>query len=215
VNTPSPAAVAEALDRFEPAPDFSLPGRTNHIMAATLVPLRWSADLTAVFTLRSTGLRQHAGEVCFPGGTPEAQDGDLLTTALREAEEELGIVRPRILGQLSRIPVYTSDHRITPFVAAIDDTPLRPAPYEVAQILELSVPEILREPTIEGLPFPMKGTMSWSPLFHVDGHVIYGATAHTFLELLEVLAPLFGLSVPPFARGDTEWADLLPPGVTV
>ncbi len=215
MSVPTPSAILQALDQHPLDEDFSLPGRTNHIQAATLVPLRWTGGLSTIFTVRSAGLREHAGEVCFPGGTPLTPEEDLENTAIREAEEELGISAPRILGRLSRIPVYTSEHRITPFVAAIDDAPLRPYAGEVAQVLEVPILGVLEQPSIEGLPFPMKGAISWSPIFHVDGHIIYGATAHTFWELLDILAPLYGRTCPPFAKGETEWADVLPPGVSI
>jgi len=215
MRVPSSRDIGVALTKHQTAEDFSLPGRTNHIMAATLIPLRWDPDLTVIATVRNDQMRQHPGEVCFPGGTPESTDKDLQQTALREAAEELGITGPEVLGTLSRIPVYTSEHRITPYVAAIASTPLRPAPQEVASIIEISVLDILQRPTIEGLPFQINGEAAWSPIFHLSGHIMYGATAHSFVELLEVLAPLYELNLPPYALGETQWSDVLPPGVTL
>jgi len=209
--TPTPTAIAAALKQHTTEDDFHLPGRSNHIQAATVIPLRWCPELCVIATVRSKALRQHAGEVCFPGGTPEHPKETLLDTALREAEEELGIVSPHILGRLSKMPVYTSDHRITPWVAAISNTPLTPSSGEVAEVLEIPIRPLLERPTLEGLPFPMPEGIRWSPIFHVGAHIIYGATAHSLLELLDVLAPLYGAQRPPLVKGSTEWADILPP----
>ena len=209
--SPTPQAIEEALASHRCVDDFVLPGRTNDLIAATLIPLRWTNELHAIATVRTQTLRQHAGEVCFPGGRPEAGDADLRDTALREAEEELGITNARVLGRLSSMPVYTSDHRITPWVAAITDEPLHPAPGEVSQVLPIAIEPLLTQATLEGLPFPMPDGVAWSPLFHIEDHIIFGATAHSLFELLDVLAPLYGLTRPPLAKGATEWTDILPP----
>lgn len=215
VNIPSPRQVAEALARYEPMDIPALPGRTNHLRSAVLIPLVWRDDIEVVLTVRSTSMRQHAGEVCFPGGRPNTPEESDVDTASREAEEELGIADPEVLGFLSRMPVFTSDHRMATVVAHIADTALRPNPDEVAEVLHLAVGEHLRRPFIEALPWQFEGVESDSPVFHLGPHLLYGATAHVFVELLEVLAPLYGTQRPPFARGSTRWADILPPGFSV
>ena len=211
MTDPSPEAIKQALAQHSCVDDFELPGRIRDVPAATMVPLRWQSELMAIATVRTAGLRLHGGEVCFPGGTPDSPDEDLQRTALREAHEELGIESAQVLGRLSRMPVYTSNHRITPWVTAIDDAVLRPQPEEVAHVLEIPLLALLRQPALEGLPFPLNDGHAWSPLFHLNGHIMFGATAHTLLELLTVLAPLYGLEVPPMKRGKTRWADILPP----
>ena len=74
------------------------------IPAAVLVPLFLAAgeEPHAVFTRRGTGLRRHAGEISFPGGRRDPDDASLSETALREAEEEIGLPRTevRLLGEL-------------------------------------------------------------------------------------------------------------------
>lgn len=208
--SPNPDAIAAALQAHTHRDDFVLPGPPKRIQAATLIPLRWAPQLQVIATVRSAQLRHHPGEVCFPGGRPAGPDESLLQTAEREAEEELGIRGARVLGRLSQVPVYTSSHRITPWVAAIGNAPLQPEPAEVAQVLPIDLEPWLQTESIEGLPFPMPDGIHWSPVFRVDGHTIFGATAHTLLELLDVLAPLYGLQRPPLVRGSTEWADILP-----
>ncbi len=211
MKRPDPTEVGLALQRHVPVDIPALPGRTNHLRAAVLVPLVWRNDLEVILTVRNSTMRQHAGEVCFPGGTPDPGDTSETQTALREADEELGIRSANVLGALSRMPVFTSDHRITPIVAQIPDVQLHPNPDEVAEVLTLSIDDILARPTIEGLLWRSEATVMYSPVFHIGPHLLYGATAHSFVELLEVLAPLYGTTVPPYTEGETRWEDVLPP----
>ena len=73
--------------------------------AAVLLPIVERDEPTLLFTRRAGHLKQHAGQVAFPGGKREPQDPDLLTTALREAEEEIALApgRVRLLGRLSDV----------------------------------------------------------------------------------------------------------------
>ena len=96
----------------------ALPGQTNDIRCGVLVPAVITDDIKVYAGVRSSGLDKHAGEICFPGGRPEPSDDDLVATALREAQEEMGISGARILGRLSSMPLYTSNYRLEPYVGA-------------------------------------------------------------------------------------------------
>jgi 8-oxo-dGTP pyrophosphatase MutT (NUDIX family) len=134
---------------------------------------------------------------------------DLTQTALREAREELGITRVELLGRLSSIPVYTSDHRLEPVVGLVEDAVLDPDPAEVAAVYEVSLRSILQRRFIRAVPWQW-GDRQWlSPVFDIEGERLYGATAHSFLELLRVIAPLVGIPVPCLQTGGMQWADLL------
>ena len=171
--------------------------------------LRLRPQLSCILTLRSRSLRQHAGEICFPGGRPEPGDLDLTSTALREAREELGISQVEVLGRLSSVPVFTSDHRLEPTVAVVTDAQLEPDPAEVAAVYEVSIQSILCGPYIHAVPWQW-GERQWlSPVFDVEGRWLFGATAHSFLELLHVIAPLLGSRVPCLQTGGLQWTDLL------
>ncbi|HHH30542.1 MAG TPA: CoA pyrophosphatase [Polyangiaceae bacterium] len=204
--------VRAALARHRRVDMPALPGRTNHLESGILVPLMWQQDrLWCIATLRTDGLREHAGEVCFPGGRPEPGDQDLTQTALREAHEELGIADAEILGPLSSIPLYTSDYRLRPWVAAVPSQELVPNPAEVARVLRLDVGEQLSRSHIDAIPWthPDTGASYSSPVFSIDDVLMYGATAHTFRELLEVLAPLLGATMPTLETGRFTWQDVL------
>jgi len=162
-----------------------------------------------LLTLRSPNLRNHANEVSFPGGKPDPGDVDLSQTAIRETEEELGLSTCEIVGRLSSTPLYTSDFRLEPYVAVVPDGPLNPNPAEVAAVLRVSLLHILQQPQIDAIP-----TEAWkdkkllSPIFTVEGYQMYGGTAFVFYELLTVVAPIFGLPIPPLVPGRFQWQDL-------
>lgn len=187
-----------------------LPGRTNHRRAGVCVPLRFGARLEALATLRPPSLRRHADEVSFPGGKPEPDDQGLEHTARRETAEELGLHRLQILGRLSSMPVYTSEFRLEPFVAAIDpDEPIVPDPGEVAEVLTVDLDAVLSSGVIEGVTIDREGARFVMPVFRPGGHVMFGATALSLAELLEVLADVAGIAAPEVEPGDLDWRDLL------
>lgn len=205
----APEDVRRALEAHPRVEVPALPGRTNHMRAGVLVPLRFGGELTTVLTVRTPHLSAHAGEVSFPGGRPEAEDADLEATALREAAEELAIHDARVLGALSSIPLYTSDFRLEPYVAEVRDARLVPHPGEVERVLELSVAGLFDLPFIHGAPWEQEGQRTLSPIFEADGALVYGGTAYVLLELLTVLAPLLGRRVPELRAGKHTWERIL------
>ena len=158
--------------------------------AAVLVPL-YGDPLTAVFTERRADLRRHAGEISFPGGRQDEPDEDLRTTALREAEEEIGLPRSAVTlqGALPPVGTFVTGYRIHPFVGRIEPGHAwKPQESEVAQVLELSLPDLVRGHEMrrlvrKGVPFKL-------PTYTVDGHFVWGATARIVQQLLERLEPL-------------------------
>lgn len=90
--------------------------------AAVLIPLvRRPAGLQVLLTQRSAQLRDHAGQISFPGGRAEAHDADAAETALRETREEIGL-QPARVEVIGRLPVYTTitNYVVTPVVALVD-----------------------------------------------------------------------------------------------
>jgi 8-oxo-dGTP pyrophosphatase MutT (NUDIX family) len=157
--------------------------------AAVLVPLHGD-PLTAVFTERRADLRRHAGEISFPGGRQDEPDEDLRTTALREAEEEIGLpaAEVELVGALPPVGTFVTGYRIHPFVGLIEPRGWTPQETEVAQILEFSLPDLVAGHEMKRLL--RKGVPVRMPTYTVDGHLIWGATARIVQSLLERLAPL-------------------------
>jgi 8-oxo-dGTP pyrophosphatase MutT (NUDIX family) len=158
--------------------------------AAVLVAL-FGDPLTAVFTERRADLRRHAGEISFPGGRQDEPDEDLRSTALREAEEEIGLATSAVTlhGALPPVGTFVTGYRILPFVGTIEPGQVwRPAEAEVARVLEFRLVDLLDGYEMKRLL--RKGVPVKMPTYTVDGHLVWGATARIVQSLLERLAPL-------------------------
>jgi 8-oxo-dGTP pyrophosphatase MutT (NUDIX family) len=164
-------------------------GRTD---AAVLVPIfERDGELHAVFTRRRDDLRRHAGEISFPGGRQDIDEEDLRETALREAEEEIGLGRDAVelVGALAPTPTLVTNYAIYPFVGAIESGHRwTPSAAEVAEVLELSLPRLRashsrRRLVRRGVPFR-------SDVYELDRHLVWGATARILGDLFERLSPL-------------------------
>jgi 8-oxo-dGTP pyrophosphatase MutT (NUDIX family) len=147
--------------------------------------------LRSVVTLRPPEMRAHAGQWAFPGGRVDASDRDVISAAVREAEEEIGIdpatVEP--LGLLGDVPV-PSFHTITPVVAWLDPAPVayRPNPTEVAEVFEFPLARLRVPGVLEiGDQIERWGRVYTFLKFRVDGREIWGATARILSELLGVV----------------------------
>lgn len=209
VTGPDKDSIRKALDAHVRRDLVALPGRRNDRRSGVMVPVVWSPGPTVIVTLRPRHLSRHAGEVCFPGGSPEPGDADLWATAVREAEEELGITGAELLGRLSSIPLNTSDYRLEPFVAAVPDVPLTPEPGEVAGVYRIVLGDVLARPEVEGIAYTHEGRQHLAPYFELaPGVVLFGATALAFWELVVALAPAFGAPLPPLVPGRYRWSDL-------
>jgi 8-oxo-dGTP pyrophosphatase MutT (NUDIX family) len=159
-------------------------GRTD---AAVLVPLfERDGDLHAVFTTRREDLRRHAGEISFPGGREDDTDHDLVHTALREAEEEIGlpIDAVEVLGALQPTPTIATSYAIYPFVGWIEaGREWQLSAREVAKVHEFSLADLRagygRKRLIRrGVPFR-------TDTYVVGDDLIWGATARILGDLLD------------------------------
>jgi 8-oxo-dGTP pyrophosphatase MutT (NUDIX family) len=178
--------VREYLLTPEEAAAMDAPGSTD---AAVLVPLHGD-PLTAVFTERRADLSRHAGEISFPGGRQDEPDEDLRTTALREAEEEIGLAPGdvELVGALPPVGTFVTGYRIYPFVGTIKRQEWTPQESEVAQVLEFTLPDLVAGHEMKRLI--RKGVPIKTPTYTVDGHLVWGATARIVQSLLERLAPI-------------------------
>lgn len=176
------------------------PGEADVVRpSAVLVPLYEDDEgtLTVVLTRRAQHLRSHRGEVSFPGGGREPEDADLLATALREAQEEIGL-DPRsveVLGELDHLSTVMSRSFIVPYVGALPGRPdLVADPGEVERILHVPVAELLDEDVYHEERWGLAGLDRPLYFFDVVGDTIWGATA---AMLRELLARLTGTYAPP------------------
>jgi 8-oxo-dGTP pyrophosphatase MutT (NUDIX family) len=158
--------------------------------AAVLVPLFLGerSEPHLVLTRRRADLRRHAGEISFPGGRRDDEDASLQVTALREAEEEIGLPREdaNMIGELPATSTFATGYLIHPFVATIPGgTAWQLSPREVDAVLELPLQEIREGRTIATLH--RRGITFETDAYVVDEHLIWGATARIIEHLLERL----------------------------
>ncbi|MFL5320140.1 MAG: NUDIX hydrolase [Myxococcaceae bacterium] len=147
-----------------------------------------------IFTKRPLTLRQHAGQISFPGGGRDESDATPLHTALRETEEELGIPPESVdvLGSLDELPTITR-FRIRPFVGVVPaGLSLRPNPDEVAEVLKVPLPALLDPSKVrhETREVPFLPGPEVIDYYDLGQHVIWGATARILRNLFEVAAGL-------------------------
>ncbi|MFM9007268.1 MAG: NUDIX hydrolase [Bacteroidota bacterium] len=138
---------------------------------------------------RSKGGGVHSGQIALPGGKQEAGESSL-ETALREAQEEIG-VNPHavhVLGQLSRLYVPPSNFLVFPFVGWMMQKPeLEPNPQEVSRMFSLNLGAFLQQDAVvRSRVSGANGHQFDVPAFQIDEHLIWGATAMMLAELLEV-----------------------------
>jgi len=159
-----------------PHPDSSvnelIRGREHSLRrASVLIPVtREYSEFPSrvVLTVRSENLKNHAGQISFPGGSHETQDRDAIATALRETEEEIGI-RNREVGVLGKLGdmALPSGYLITPVVGVIEPgLAFRPCPIEVADIFQVPLSLVM------------------NPLAYRTSSMAFGAERRRVLELL-------------------------------
>ena len=160
------------------------------VKAAVLVPLyEEGGRLHAVFTKRPADMRRHAGEISFPGGRMD-DDEDLRDTALREAEEEIGLAREQVqvVGALPPTGTIVTNYAVYPFVGLTGSgNAFRPNPVEVDEVVELALPDLIDG--FERKRLIRRGVPIKTDTYTVGGHLIWGATARILGTLLERLRP--------------------------
>lgn len=154
--------------------------------AAVLMPFTDADQPELILTVRSAAMPTHAGEVAFPGGKRDPGDRDLLATALRESEEEVGLI-PRqveVLGELSPL-ASRYGMKVTPFVGVVPhEVPLVAEPGEIHDIFRVPLTFFLdREPELSA-PIDFYGRQLHIPSWYYDDKRIWGLTAFMILDLL-------------------------------
>ena len=164
--------------------------------AAVLVPLvNWQDEWHLIFTRRTDTVEHHKGQVSFPGGGCELGETSPETTALREAQEEIGLnpQEVRLLGRMTDSVIITR-FRVTPVVGVLPwPYPLRPEPAEVARIFTIPLLWLADRQNWEVQPFTPPGAqrtfqvVSYHPY---DSEILWGATARMTQDLLTLLGLL-------------------------
>jgi 8-oxo-dGTP pyrophosphatase MutT (NUDIX family) len=162
------------------------PATLDLVPAAVLIPivLRPGA-LTVLLTQRTAHLRDHAGQVSFPGGRSEHDDGSPVVTALREAQEEVGLdpAQVEVLGTLEEYRTVTG-FAVTPVVALVHPPlNLRLDDFEVADVFEPPLEFLLDPANHRREQVSFQGRMREYWAIPWQGHYIWGATAGMLVRL--------------------------------
>src|SRR5438552_8522576 len=164
------------------APGFANAESETPRAAAVLVPVfRGPRGQIRIVLIRRAESGTHAGQIAFPGGRRDPDDPGPVETALREAYEEIGLEprRVEVLARLQQIVTRSSGFVIAPVLCRIDPPERwRPDPLEVAEVIEVDVPELARaDARGEALDL----LAGWTPphplpFYHVGPHRLWGAT---------------------------------------
>ena len=191
------AALRERLKRTPPA--FSVYGDDDRresvaavpTAAAVLVPIvERPSGLTVIFTRRTAHLKAHSGQVSFPGGRAEPEDPTPEFTALREAQEEIGLAAERV-EVLARLPDYhtRTGFRVTPVVALVTaPVELVPDPREVEEVFEVPLAFLLDPGNHRRETRELQGRSVGYYVMRYGTHTIWGATAGMLVNLYRHLA---------------------------
>jgi len=157
------------------------PGRT----AAVLVPILDKPEPEILLTVRAESLPQHPGQVSFPGGAVDESDQSAISTALREAEEEIGLDFSQVspMGFLDRLDTI-SDYRVLPVVGLVDPSFVwRPNEHEVSEVFTVPMHLAVDRDRYTHHPYEVDGETGITSSMFWQGHLIWGITASILLNL--------------------------------
>ena len=174
------------LGRFE---NYYQPSSDAHQAAVLLLLTQRSNCSEVVFMRRAYHKHdKHSGQISFPGGRKELSDESLLACALRETHEEIGIspAKIEVLGALSSLYVYASNHIVQPYVGYFNEPDHINPNHEVAEILFGSVQDFIEEGTSKTSLKTHGITLRDVPYYDLKGHILWGATAMILTEFLDI-----------------------------
>ena len=186
--TPESPTIAQVQARLAVLKAQSLPG-DGLMVAAVLIPLLERDDgLHVLFTVRTSRVEHHKGEVSFPGGARDAEDDTLEVTAIRETHEEVGIPPDQIeiFGRMGD-HVTRSGFLVTPYVGRVTHRgAYAPSAAEVAEVIEVPMASLWDEYLSGPVPVSFGGrlTTELAHEYHHAGNRIWGATARMLTDLL-------------------------------
>lgn len=178
------------------APALAQPGVPASAVLVALFEEAGTSSSSVVLTRRAAHLRNHRGEVSFPGGRQDPGE-DLVRTALREAEEEIALdsATVEVVAELDHLSTVISPRAIVPFVGLLPGRPdLVANADEVERILLVPLDELLSEDVFREERWPRGGVDRAMWFYELEGDTVWGATARV---LTLFLARLLGAEVPP------------------
>ncbi|MDA3878771.1 MAG: CoA pyrophosphatase [Prolixibacteraceae bacterium] len=170
---------------------LDIPLNTIPRKSAVLIPLFYqNNELYICFTKRNNKLKNHPGQISFPGGKYDYADLNTRTTALRETYEEIGIVASEIetLGRLTDLYIPVSNYIITPHIGFIKNMlHLKINKDEVDRLISVPLNAIFSNYIRTYKPIKIAGNNIEVPCYYIDNEIIWGATSMILAELEEIL----------------------------
>ena len=178
----------ELLHRMRAYSPHTLQTDKRYPEAAVLVPITRSDEPEVVLTLRASGLSTHGGEVAFPGGRRDPEDADLVVTALREAEEEIGLP-PGLVEVVGPLSTLVSRHgiQVTPYVGLVPDfVEYTPNDGEIAAVFAVPLAFFRDDPRETPHRIDYLGRSWYVPSYRYGEYKIWGLTAIMLVELVNL-----------------------------
>ena len=135
----------------------------------------------------------HGGQMAFPGGRVEKEDENLIRTAMREAQEEIGVrlTDIKVIGQLTKLFIPPSNFYVQPVVGYMNHKPdFYPDAREVDKVIEITLNEIINPKIIGRKILNIRGIDIDAPFYQIQEHTVWGATAMMISELLTIIDEL-------------------------
>jgi 8-oxo-dGTP pyrophosphatase MutT (NUDIX family) len=183
---PGPAAHQRMRTRPRVTPEGLARAHSPREGAVLVLLYPDNGQLYLPLTRRTQRVENHKGEISLPGGAREPEDLSFWDTALREAEEEIGIDRQSVerLAELSPLYITPSNFEVHPFVGYLSQRPALVAdPREVAEIIEFPLETLLELSHKAEETWPLHGQEVRVPFYRLGSHIIWGATAMMLSEL--------------------------------
>jgi 8-oxo-dGTP pyrophosphatase MutT (NUDIX family) len=184
-----PLMLDDLLWRMQSYRPLTLPIAGRLPQAAVLLPITRSAEPGLVLTLRASGMSTHSGEVAFPGGRRDPEDVDLIATALREAQEEIGLPGGlvEVLGPLSTL-VSRHGIEVTPYVGLVPDyVEYQANDAEIASVFTVPLAFFRDDPREMTHRIDYLGKSWYVPSYRYGEYQIWGLTAIMVVELVNLL----------------------------
>jgi 8-oxo-dGTP pyrophosphatase MutT (NUDIX family) len=135
----------------------------------------------------------HGGQMAFPGGRAEKEDENLTRTAMREAQEEIGVrlTDIKVIGHLTKLYIPPSNFFVQPVIGYMNHKPdFYPDAREVDKVIEVGLTEITNPAIIGRKILNVRGVEVDAPFYQIQEHTVWGATAMMISELLTVIQEL-------------------------
>lgn len=167
---------------------FPNPKHDGKTKLASVLVIIYGLEPNVLMIKKSNKLNSHAGEIAFPGGKWTEDDRDLLDTALRETQEEIGITitRDKIIGQLENVKTLNSGFTITPFVSLIEKIPQLKTNFEVESVLHMPLIPLLQ--TLDDDEDPTHKSIQEMYTFTFEDKIVWGASARILKNLVNRLS---------------------------